>query len=157
MTLEAWVYPTTISNDWRDVVYKGDDNYYLMATTTSGSRPAAGGTFGGRANDAFGTKLTANVWTHLAATYDGTALKLYVNGTISVTKALTGALSASANPLQVGGDTVYGQYFSGRIDEVRVYRVALSQAEIQADMAAPLGGCRIRRRRRRCWGRRRVR
>ena len=35
---------------------------------------------------------------------------------------------------------MYGEWFNGRIDEVRVYRVALSQAEIQADMAAPLGG-----------------
>ena len=38
------------------------------------------------------------------------------------------------------GESPYGEYFDGRIDEVRVYRVALSQAEIQADMAAPLGG-----------------
>ena len=34
MTLEAWVYPTTVTSAWRDVVYKGDDNYYLMATST---------------------------------------------------------------------------------------------------------------------------
>ena len=29
MTLEAWVNPTTVSSAWRDVIYKGDDNYYL--------------------------------------------------------------------------------------------------------------------------------
>ena len=40
----------------------------------------------------------------------------------------------------IGGNSPYGEYFNGRIDEVRVYRAALSQAEIQADMAAPLGG-----------------
>ena len=55
-------------------------------------------------------------------------------------KARTGTLATSAEPLRIGGDSFYGQYFNGRIDEVRVYRVALSQAEIQADMAAPLGG-----------------
>src|SRR5262245_32847333 len=31
MTMEAWVNPTTVDNLWRDVIYKGNDNYYLMA------------------------------------------------------------------------------------------------------------------------------
>ena len=47
MTLEAWVYPTSITNKWRDVIYKGNDTYYLSATSSTGSRPATGGTFGG--------------------------------------------------------------------------------------------------------------
>ena len=33
MTLEAWVNPAVVSAAWRDVIYKGDDNYYLMGTT----------------------------------------------------------------------------------------------------------------------------
>ncbi len=33
MTLEAWVNPTTVSNAWRDVIEKGNDNYYLSATS----------------------------------------------------------------------------------------------------------------------------
>ena len=33
MTLEAWVNPSVVSGDWRDVIYKGSDNYYLMGTT----------------------------------------------------------------------------------------------------------------------------
>jgi hypothetical protein len=43
MTLEAWVNPATVNNAWRDVIYKGDDNYYLEATSTNSSRPAGGG------------------------------------------------------------------------------------------------------------------
>src|SRR5205085_750110 len=35
MTLEAWVDPSTVSNAWRDVIEKGNDNYYLMATSDS--------------------------------------------------------------------------------------------------------------------------
>ena len=35
MTLEAWVNPSTVTNVWRDVIYKGNDNYYLEATSTN--------------------------------------------------------------------------------------------------------------------------
>ena len=46
MTLEAWVNPAGNSSAWRDVVYKGDDNYYLEASSTNGGAPAAGGRIG---------------------------------------------------------------------------------------------------------------
>ena len=36
MTLEAWVYPTLVNAVWRDVIFKGSDNYYLEATSSSG-------------------------------------------------------------------------------------------------------------------------
>ena len=47
MTLEAWVNPTTVSNAWRDVIYKGNDNYYLSATSSNSARPAGGIITGG--------------------------------------------------------------------------------------------------------------
>ena len=136
MTLEAWVFPTTVSNKWRDVIYKGNDNYYLEGTSNHSSRPAMGGTFG---SDLVGTSaLTANTWAHLAATYDGATMRLYVNGVQVASRAQTGAIATSTNPLQIGGDSIYGQYFAGRIDEVRIYNRALSAAEIQNDMNNPL-------------------
>jgi predicted phage tail protein len=48
--------------------------------------------------------------------------------------AYTGSIATSTYPLQLGGDSIYGQYFQGVIDEVRVYTRALSQSEIQTDM-----------------------
>jgi hypothetical protein len=71
-------------------------------------------------------------------TYDGAALRLYVNGVQVASLAQTGHLVTSANPLQIGGDSLYGQYFQGTIDEVRIYNQALSASEIQADMGTPL-------------------
>ena len=50
----------------------------------------------------------------------------------------TGAIATSTNPLQIGGDSIYGQFFAGLIDEVRVYNVALTAAQIQTDMATPV-------------------
>jgi hypothetical protein len=135
MTLEAWVNPQTVSNAWRDVIYKGNDNYYLEATSDQNIVPAAGGTFG----NAFGSSaLTANTWTHLAVTYDRSTIRLYVNGTQVGTSAATASIATSTNALQIGGDAIYGQYFHGVIDEVRIYNVARTQAQIQADMNTPL-------------------
>jgi hypothetical protein len=132
MTLEAWVYPTSVSNGWRDVIYKGNDNYYLDGTSTNARRPAMGGTFGG---DLYGTSpLTANTWSYLAATYDGATMQLYVNGVQIASRAQTGAIATSINPLQIGGDSISGHYFAGRIDEVRIYNRELSAAQIQSDM-----------------------
>ena len=47
MTLEAWVNPAVVTSAWRDVIYKGNDNYFLMATSDRSSTPAGGGIFGG--------------------------------------------------------------------------------------------------------------
>ena len=52
----------------------------------------------------------------------------------------TGAIQTNSNPLWIGGNSPYGEYFQGLIDEVRVYNRALSQAEIQTDMNTPIGG-----------------
>jgi uncharacterized repeat protein (TIGR01451 family) len=141
MTLEAWVNPSIVDGKWRDVVYKGNDNYYLEATSCCQGSPVGGGIFSGSYGENFGTSnLPLNTWTHLATTYDGTTLRLYVNGAQVASKAQTGSIATSTNPLQIGGDSIFGQYFSGRIDEVRVYSVALTQAQILGDMGTAIGG-----------------
>ena len=73
MTLEAWVFPTSVGS-WRDVIYQGpDDIYYLSGSSDTGA-PTTGGTF---ASSLYGSSaLPLNVWSHLAATYDQVTLRL---------------------------------------------------------------------------------
>jgi hydrogenase maturation factor HypE len=78
--------------------------------------------------------LALNAWTHVAATYDGATLRLYVNGTQAASRSVSGSIATSSGPLRIGGNSVWGEWFQGRIDEVRVYDRALSGAEIQTDM-----------------------
>ncbi len=139
VTLEAWVNPSSVTSSWQDLVYKGNDNYFLEATSTTGGAPAGGGIFGGADVAAFGPNLTVNTWTHEAMTYDGATLRLYVNGVQVSSLAQTGNIQVSTNPLQIGGDNIFGQFFQGSIDEVRVYHLPLTAAQIQADMNTPVG------------------
>src|SRR6185436_14496384 len=74
-------------------------------------------------------------WTHLAATYTSGALNIYVNGVQVATQSVTGTIASSTLPLRIGGNTVWGEYFAGTIDEVKVYNRVLSATEIAADMA----------------------
>jgi hypothetical protein len=50
------------------------------------------------------------------------------------TIAAAGGIEASTSPLRIGGNTFWGEYFAGLIDEVRVYNRPLSAAEVQTDM-----------------------
>src|SRR5271157_4438861 len=139
MTQEAWVNPSTITSAWRDVIYKGNDNYWLEATSDGGSKPAAGATLGSSDVDTLGTAaLKTNTWAFLTETYNGSTLALYVNGTLVSSLAHTGNIATSTDPLQIGGDSIYGQYFKGLIDNVRIYNTALTQSQIQTDMRTPV-------------------
>jgi hypothetical protein len=142
MTLEAWVYPTVMSARWSCVLAKeqpGELVYGLWAGDDSSSNPPYVIIYIGGHRWVNGTAaLPVNTWSHVAGTYDGTTLRLYVNGTQVTSKAVTGSIVSSTGPLRIGGNSIWGEYFRGRIDEVRIYNRALSAPEIQADMGTPI-------------------
>src|SRR6185436_15339523 len=118
------------------ILQKEVDAYFFTAGSGGdGNAPASGGTFNGACcTFVSGTAgLPVNTWTHLAATYDGARLQLYVNGALVASRAVSGSYEVNANPLWIGGNAVYGEHFQGRLDELRVYDRALTQAEIQQD------------------------
>jgi hypothetical protein len=142
MTIEAWIRPTAVGTAWRTVLLKEQPSSLIYALY-------AGNAKGKPATDVFTnhdiglngvTNTALNAWTHLAATYDGTTLRLFVNGVQVSSKAVTGAIKVSTGVVRIGGNSVWGEWFSGLIDEVRVYSRALSASELQADMARPVNG-----------------
>ncbi|MBN9520556.1 DUF4082 domain-containing protein [bacterium] len=145
MTLEAWVYPTAPGITPTTVVMKerGSNGFsYALYGADGAGQPPAGYIRRGSSNvSAVGTSaLPLNTWTHLAATYDGATLRLYANGVQVASRAQTGSITTSTSPLRIGGNGVLGQYFTGLIDEVRIYSVALTPAQIQTDMNASVAG-----------------
>ena len=139
MTLEAWARPTTVTN-WRTVLLKEQPGQlvYALYANNSGNRPSANIFIGADRELRGSSRLTANSWTHLAATYDGATLRFFVNGTQVATLAVAGSIATSAGALRIGGNTVWSEWFTGLIDDVRIYNRALTQAQIQSDMNTPV-------------------
>jgi dihydrofolate reductase len=61
-----------------------------------------------------------------------------VNGVQMNTVRKLELIAMSTDHLQIGGASIYGQYFPGTIDEIRIYNRALSATEIQSEMNTPL-------------------
>ena len=140
LTLEAWVKPTTVSG-WRSVAMKERTGgiLYSLYAGESGNRPLGQVDNGAEQNATGTTSLPTNTWSHLAVAWDGATLRLYVGGALVASKAVAGSLAASTAPFRIGGNGIWGEYFSGAIDEVRVYDHALTPSEIQTDMSRPIG------------------
>jgi FtsP/CotA-like multicopper oxidase with cupredoxin domain len=140
LTIEAWVKPTISSGPAQTIVAKDYGKsiaYGLYAWRGQG--PAS--LVQVDCTDIVSVRqggLPANTWAHVAMTYDGKVLRMYVNGVESAKRAVTGALEHSAGTLRIGGNGALGQYFKGLIDEVRIYNRALTALEVQQDMGAAI-------------------
>ncbi|QKG53346.1 LamG-like jellyroll fold domain-containing protein [Hymenobacter sp. BRD67] len=135
-TLEAWVYGTNLSAVNSIIRKSGDYNLVLLSGGLLYAEVWSGGMSNPTRSYATATAaITQNHWTHVGATWDGTTLKLYVNGV--AVAATPGSLAiATAEPLQIGRSAAYNQAFNGRLDEVRIYNAALTAAQVQADMTS---------------------
>jgi hypothetical protein len=79
--------------------------------------------------------IVANTWTHIAGTYDGTTMTIYVNGVAQGTSwCANGALLTSTQPLDIGREFAGpdGRNFNGLVDDARVYNEAMTSAQVAA-------------------------
>ena len=94
-----------------------------------------------------GIELDDNVWEHVACTYNGSEVSVYLNGEIQQTLTIGGGAIQWADidkKLDIGKGIGYGgppnnYYFQGAIDEVRVWSMARNEAEIQSTMNQVIG------------------
>jgi PKD repeat protein len=138
MTLEAWVFPMNSPAGWRTILAKeqNDELIYALYASSKGNNQPLTEVFvnGTPRNLTGGTRLPGNTWTHLAATFNGSVQRLYVNGTQVASRNQSGSMAPSSGAVRIGGNSVFGEYFKGIIDEVRIYNRVLTQGQIQVDM-----------------------
>lgn len=142
LTIEAWIYPTS----WRTNVWEGcvinksgtTDRGYMLRVGNSGSVNFNLGNSSWNEITTGTNAISLNTWSHIAGTWDGSTMRLYINGVLVGTRALS-SLGSSTNPLYLGSDPMFsGRNYPGRIDEVRIWNVARTQTQIQADMNTEL-------------------
>jgi hypothetical protein len=130
LTLMAWVWPEQVgSMRLMDKAPVGRDNAFLFDTHPENHLRFIT-RFGG-----LGTKdaIPARQWTHVAATFDGLARRIYINGELKAEAGSMkqGALDTTDLPLRFGADSEGGSRFHGVLDEIRIYDRALSADDIR--------------------------
>ena len=83
--------------------------------------------------DTAANALPTSSWTHVACSFDGTVLRIYVNGAVAAFESGSGSVTtAGTNGLAIGSNSPSGDNFAGLIDDLRIWRIARTAAQICA-------------------------
>jgi len=148
LTIEAWINPTSLPHGGTILQKRTSGNiggYVFEPTQPSGGGQPNGLQFVIMIGGVYSflnpaNVVQPNVWQHVAATYDGAFMRIYVNGVEVANKPQTGAIDNVAAPVVIGRNVVGSNAFQGKIDEISVYNRALTAAEIQSISNADLAG-----------------
>lgn len=148
LTIEAWIRPTDRITPIQTVVNKSSfaTQGYVFPRTDDGWRSVSfyvhlegqGWKIARAPYPLVNGQPQINVWHHVAATYDGFKLRIYVNGVLSSTEEFAGQLSRNANPISIGNQSGYAEFYQGGLDEVRIWNRALDLCEITNNMNCEL-------------------
>ena len=150
ITLSAWVknasFPTGVEQRF---ISKANDStaagtYWMLGQTNNGQNRLMVRLRTGESTTtviASSGTLPLNTWYHAAASYDGTTIRLFLNGTQIGSVAKSGTVSRNDNvAVHIGRSNEGSNYLRGAIDDVRVYSSALSAAGIAALAGTPESG-----------------
>ena len=130
----AWIYAPTSSRSWEGAIIlntNGGDTDMQLGFYTYPAGNKIQSTANGQYNSSI--SMTYGQWNHLFATFDGSNLKTYINGILVNTKTITNTQLTRTN-LTIGArcrGSSYDCFFSGKINDVRIYDHCLSAAEVK--------------------------
>ena len=138
LTISAWIRPSRTTDKWQTVARREDAwRRQLLAIGRTGDTWGLwmGAGIAGRYVE-FGAPVTPQAigdgkWHHVAGTFDGTQMNLYVDGKQIGSKAIEGKLNTqSTQPMKIGS---YGsEPFHGDLNDIRLYRSGLSRIQIKS-------------------------
>ena len=158
LTIDAWFYNKGNIDPrmrWQRIIHKNYRENYEMWIDDFNRKLSfriGDGTVNNIATLSSGTTIQFDTWYHVAAVYDGSSMKLYLNGDLSNSMSTTAitALGITTDPViigNVGTDITsfnHNRPFNGLIDEVEIFNRALLQSEIQAIyLAGSAGKCKV--------------
>ena len=148
MTLEVWFKAASFYNRsgavnsfLRKNVDAGGQNFFLRFRIIGG-KSAIEMSSGNQIMQAL-YDFEPDTWYHLAGTYDGKVMSVFVNGVTIRTERFSGPIELDDSDLVIGkGDPNYsfGEYFHGEVDEIRIWNLARSSEQIRATLSARLTG-----------------
>jgi len=145
VTIAAWINWIDAGDTWLAIMANGQqngpwENYGLFVNRDGRYLYFTLSLDGGHVtNSAPNNVIEPDEWLHACATWDGSNARIYVNGEMVFEQAQTGELVPPGLPLRIGHRNGSAHYFSGIIDEVRIYNHALTDVEILAAMEGGKG------------------
>ena len=124
-----WINGKSFSNPkWNDFIRK-EGSWAIQVNPTSKLNLE----ITGKQDTISNIVVPANVWTHIAVTFEGTTVKFYKNGVLSDTKIQTNIPNAGLNSIYIGGYFSWGTYLNGALDDVKIYNRALTAQEVASE------------------------
>jgi hypothetical protein len=136
ITMAFWFQVEAFQNTWEAFMAKGDNSYRTSRGGGTGDAThmgISGTSVGGGSGWFNGTVIvTGGQWHHMAAVYDGSEGRIYIDGVLDVTSPGTGQINISNYDFWIGNNSQQtGRFFHGLLDEVMIYDRALSDPEIR--------------------------
>jgi len=133
ITISAWVKASSSSTDRCYVSKRGTSgNAYQISQYTNKAIGLSIWIGGGNRKDLLGTtNHVQDVWYHVVGTYDGSYMRVYVNGVEENNQAQTGSIDTTTNSFRIAADNYSSTYwFNGQITEVSIFDYALSSSQV---------------------------
>jgi uncharacterized repeat protein (TIGR01451 family) len=133
VSVEAWVRPSASQNGGiLEKTVDGWANSQYMLFLEAGVAKFRLRNAAGLLQTVDGPALVLNSWSHVVGTFDGTTMRIYVNGALAASAAQAGPLAGGSGATFIGrlGQSYYP--FQGSLDEVAVFPIALSAERVRA-------------------------
>lgn len=137
ITLAAWIQPVTVTNITYIEIMRQEsgDQRKLFSFQLNGTQLTLGlntaGVYWETDFPITAKDYTDGKWHHVVYTYDGAKAILYKDGSVVNSQAHSGKIAAAVVPLMIGTSAASGEWFTGLIDEVAMFNVALVEQDIQ--------------------------
>src|SRR5436309_1021322 len=131
ITIAAWVYLEADHTGGAPTMIRKQGSFLLELGDAGTNRPAFVLWWSdGTRTRLDGPPIPKFEWHHVAATYDGTTMRMYIDGTVVSSLAVSKTIAISSDPLRMGRWA--SEWFAGILDEFRLYSRALSVDEVAA-------------------------